>query len=70
MDVKSVTSAFSKLESPPIDESSIKDCYGLGKYNPEANRPRPVLVKFLRYADASSILNGKSKLSKPVFCEA
>ena len=67
MDVKNVTSAFSKLESPPIDESSIKDCYRLGKYNPEVNRPRPVLVKFLRYADASSILNGKSKLTKPVF---
>ena len=69
MDVKSVIviSAFSKLESPPIDESSIKDCYRLGKYNPEANRPRPVLVKFLRYTDASSILNSKSKFSKPVF---
>ena len=67
MDGKSVISAFSKLEIPLIDESSIKDCYRLGKYNPEANRLRPVLVKFLRYTDAFSILNSKSKLSKPVF---
>ena len=67
MDVKRVISAFSKLESPPIDESSIKDCYRLGKYNAQANRPRPVLVKFLRYTDASNINNNKSKLSKPVF---
>ena len=67
MDVKRVISAFSKLESPPIGESSIKDCYLLGKYNAQANRPRPVLVKFLRYTDASNIINNKSKLSKPVF---
>ena len=30
MDVKSVISAFSKLQSPPIDESLIQDCYRLG----------------------------------------
>ena len=73
MDVKSVISAFSKLESPLIDENSIKDCYCLGKFNSQANKPRPVLVKFLRYTDASNILNNKSKLSKPVFvtvCQA
>ena len=67
MDVKSVISAFSKLDSPPIDESSIKDCYRLGKYNAQASRPRPILVKFLRYTDASTILNNKTKLSKPVY---
>jgi len=67
MDVKSVISAFSTLDSPPIDENSIKDCYCLGKYNAQASRPRPILVKFLRYADASNILNNKTKLSKSVY---
>jgi len=69
MDVKSVISAFSKLDNPPIDESSIKDCYRLGKYNAQASRPRPILVKFLRYTDASNILNNKTKLSKPVYAK-
>ena len=66
MDVKNVISSFSQLENP-ISESSIKDCYRLGKYNAEANRPRPILVKFLRYTDVSNILYSKSKLSKPVY---
>jgi len=66
MDVKSAISAFSKLDNP-IDETSIKDCYHLGKYNAQASCPRPVLVKLLRYSDASNLLNCKSKLSKPVY---
>ena len=66
LDVKSIISTFSKLENP-INENSIKDCYRLGKYNAQASHPRPVLVKFLRYTDASNILSNKSKLSKPVF---
>ena len=66
MDIKSATSAFSNLESP-IDGSSIKDCYHLGKYNAQASHPRPLLVKFIRYTDASNLLNSKSILSKPVY---
>jgi len=68
MDVKSVISAFSSLEpqlmkapSRTINESSIKDCYRLGKYNAQANRPRPVPVKLLCYTDASYILNNGTK---------
>ena len=64
MDIKSATSAFSKLENP-IDGSSIKDYYSLGKYNAQASRPRPFLIKFIRYTDASNLLN--RKLSKPVY---
>ena len=66
MDVKSAVSVFSKLEDP-IDGNSIKDCYRLGKYNAQASRPRPLLIKFLRYSDASNLLNSKSKLSKPIY---
>ena len=65
MDIKSATSAFSNLESP-IDGSSIKDCYHLGQYNAQGSCPKPLLVIFIRYTDASNLLNSKSKLSKPI----
>ena len=51
----------------PIDASSIKGCYRLGKYNAQAGKPRLVLVKFLRYTDASNILGNKNQLSPSVF---
>ena len=66
IDIHSATSAFSKLDNP-IDGSAIKDCYRLGKYNAQASRPRPLLVKFIRYSDASHLLNSRSKLSKPIY---
>ena len=65
-DVDSVLSALKDLDSP-IDANSIKDCYRLGKYSPQAGKPRPVLVKFLRYTDASNVLGNKTKLSPLVF---
>ena len=65
-DVNSVLSALKDLESP-IDANSIKDYYCLGKYSSQAGKPRPVLVKFLRYTDASNVLGNKSKLSPLVF---
>ena len=65
-DVDSILSALKDLDSP-IDANSIKDCYRLGKYSPQACKPRPVLVKFLRYTDASNVLGNKSKLSPLVF---
>ena len=37
-DVDSVLSALKKLENP-LDASSIKDCYRLGKYNAQASKP-------------------------------
>ena len=43
-DVDSVLSALKDLDNP-IDASSIKDCYCLGKYKAQASKPRPVLVK-------------------------
>ena len=65
-DFDSVLSALKNLEKP-IDANSIKYCYRLGKYNAQADKPRPVLVKFLRYKDVSNILGNKSKLSPLVF---
>ena len=65
-DVDSVLSALKNLENP-IDANSVKYCYRLGKYNAQVDKPRPVLVKFLRYTDVSNILGNKSKLSPLVF---
>ena len=65
-DVDSVLSALKDLENS-IDANSIKDCYHLGKYKAQASKPRSVLVKFLRYTDASNVLGNKSQLSPPVF---
>ena len=48
-----------------IDASSIKDYHRLGKYNPNRSKPRPILVKFLRSADVTSILFEKSYLASP-----
>ena len=48
-----------------IDASSIKDYHRLGKYNPNRSKPRPILVKFLRSADVTSILFEKSNLASP-----
>ena len=65
-DVDSVLSALKDLENP-IDASSIKDCYHLGKYKAQASKPRPVLVKFLRYTDASNVLGNKSGLPSSLY---
>ena len=48
-----------------IDANSIKDYHRLGKYNPNRSKPRPILVKFLRSADVTSILFEKSNLASP-----
>ena len=50
-----------------IERHAIKDSFRLGKFNPGNKRPRPLLVKFLRSADATNILSNKSKLKSPVY---
>ena len=48
-----------------IEPNSVKDCYRLGKFSPSNSRPRPILVKFIRISDATSILSKRSSLSRP-----
>ena len=48
-----------------IQPESIKDCFRLGKFTANASRPRPILVKFIRMADVTSILSKKRDLSHP-----
>ena len=51
---------MSELDSS-IPGSSIRDCFRLGKYN-ELRRSRPILVKFNRFAEVSSILSKRHLL--------
>ena len=49
-----------------VHSQAIKDCFRLGKYDPQHKRPRPILVKFIRTLDVSSILSKRSVLSPPI----
>ena len=39
-----------------LEDYSIRDCIRIGKYSPNGTRPRPLLVKFHRACDVSTIL--------------
>ena len=66
-DINSVVSVFSALDST-IQAHSIKECYRLGKFDPKRNnKPRPILVHFVRTADVSSVLAKRRSLKKPYF---
>ena len=49
-----------------INANSIKDIFRLGKFNKDQNRPRPLLIKFLRATDAFSVLANSNQLKSPV----
>jgi len=49
-----------------IGESSISDIHRLGKFSADNSPPRPLLVKFLRALDASTVLLDKSKIKNPI----
>lgn len=56
-DLDKLVSSFSSLDSTtPVSADSIKDMYRLGKFNPDAQRPWPLLVKFLRASNVNEVL--------------
>ena len=59
-------SVLATLESS-FHSQSIKDCYRLGKFNPESNKPRPILVQFVRAVDVTNILAKRGKLVQPFY---
>ena len=63
-DLKAILSSV-----PDIERSAIKDVYRLGKFKPDQQRPRPLLVEFIRALDAEAILSNRSKLSPPVLAK-
>ena len=46
-----------------LTSASIKDFHRLGKFKQSNNRPRPLLVKFLRTFEASLVLSNKDSLT-------
>ena len=65
-DMEKVIEALSETDID-IEPSDIKDLYRLGKYDQKSERPRPLLVKFLRSNTAVDILGSKSKLEAPIY---
>ena len=46
---------------PNVTSNSIRDCFRLGKFNPDRNRP--VLVKMIRSHEVASVLSNRKKLA-------
>ena len=65
-DLTSVASVLSTIDAS-IQPHSIKDCYRLGKFTSDRRKPRPILIKFIKIADVTSILAKKSNLAHPYF---
>ena len=64
-DLQRVCSVLSKLNNN-IQQQSIKDMHRLGKFNPTADCPRPISVKFSRAVDTTNVLANKGSLSLPL----
>jgi len=63
--LQSINNEFTKVELP-IQASSVKDCFRLGKYKSNASCPRPILIKFLRSTEASLALSKIASFQSPV----
>lgn len=50
-----------------IEPSDVKDLYRLGKYDSKSERPRPLLIKFLRSSVVLNLLSSKNKLEAPIY---
>ena len=57
-DSSNVTSILYKID-PTLSESTVRDCYRLGKYKQNHSRPRLTLVKLSRTIDVINVLSKK-----------
>ena len=60
-DHEEVVSLFESADVS-LPPSSIRECLRLGKFNPDNQRPRPILIKFNSIRDAHQVTLVKSKL--------
>lgn len=63
-DLERISGVIASVDST-ITSDSIRDIIRLGKFNSNCKRPRPILVKFLRYADAAKVLFKAGSLCQP-----
>jgi len=61
-DLKNLLTLFSD-----IDSSIEPKFFCLGKFKPDSDQPRPLLVKFLRSTDTTNVLQNKTKLPSGVY---
>ena len=64
-DMEAVIEVLSFVES--LSPLAIKDLFRLGKFSKSRTKPRPLMVKFVRAADANSIISKSVQLRKPYF---
>lgn len=64
-DLQCIANAFAKVELP-IETNSIRDCFRLGKFKHDAQRPRPILIKFLRSTEVTMALSKIADFQAPV----
>lgn len=50
-----------------IQADAVSDLFRLGKYRKDQKRPRPILVKFIRSADARAILSNSRNVKSPSY---
>ena len=65
-DMEAVIKVLSFVDSS-ISSLAIKDLFRLGKFSKSRTKPRPLMVKFVRAADANSIISKSVQLRKPYF---
>ena len=64
-DLSKVGSVLTDIDGS-LTSNSIKDCYHLGKYRADQEKPRPILVKFVRIEDVSKVLANRSAVTPPI----
>ena len=64
-DLSKVGSVLTDIDGS-LTSNSIKDCYRLGKYRADQEKPRPILVKFVRIEDVSKVLANRSAATPPI----
>ena len=65
LDLEKVLSIFNIINIS-IGESSISGRHRLGKLTADNSHPRPLLVKFLRALDTSTVLFNRTKIKNPI----
>ena len=66
-DLENAIEELSAADRDEIEPSDVKDLYRLGKYDSKSERPRPLLIKFLRSSVVLNLLSSKYKLEAPIY---
>lgn len=64
-DSSSAITIFQKLNSY-LNQSAIRDCFCLGRYNKSHDCPGPILVKLNRSTDIANILSNRSSFPENI----